>query len=69
MDRKRRSIVKTMSWRVVASLTTMTLVFIFTGKLIISLGVGISEAVIKTFLYYLHERIWGNIKWGRKAVG
>ncbi|RMF54575.1 DUF2061 domain-containing protein [Candidatus Woesearchaeota archaeon] len=63
-ERKRRSLAKAISWRIVASLTTMVLVWVFTGNLIISFGVGLTEAIVKMALYFAHERAWNSIKWG-----
>ncbi|MFB0501827.1 MAG: DUF2061 domain-containing protein [Candidatus Bathyarchaeia archaeon] len=57
---------KAVSWRIVATLTTMILVLIFTGSLVISLGVGALEFVLKILVYYLHERVWNIIQYGRK---
>jgi uncharacterized membrane protein len=62
-DAKKRSLAKTISWRVVASLATAGIVYVFTGKLVMSLGIGVVEAFIKMLLYYLHERIWQRIAW------
>ena len=63
-----RSIAKAISWRILASLTTF-IIFYFTagGKValeIITAAVGI-ELVTKMGIYYLHERLWANIYWGR----
>ena len=65
-DAHHRSILKALSWRVVASVTTMSIVFIFTRELVLTLGVGVVEVVTKLILYYLHERIWGGVGIGRK---
>jgi len=59
-----RSLLKTTSWRVIATLTTVILVYIFTGNLSISLGVGSLEVITKTVLYYLHERAWSRVRFG-----
>jgi len=61
-----RSLLKTISWRVIASLGTVILVYIFTGELTISLGVGALDAIIKTVLYYAHERAWSRIRLGEQ---
>jgi len=61
-----RSIIKAMSWRIVATLTTVFLVFVFTGSLVISFGVGLLESLLKILVYYLHERVWNMIQYGRK---
>jgi adenylylsulfate kinase len=66
-DTKSRSLVKSITWRICASLTTMILVFIFTGKVILALSLGITEMVIKMMIYYVHERTWEKIKWGKNG--
>ncbi len=64
-DYRIRSIVKTVSWRTVATLTTMVVVFAFTGKIKLSVGIGLVEAMSKIILYYFHERLWLRISWGK----
>jgi uncharacterized membrane protein len=66
MEEKRiRSILKSITWRVIATLTTMVLVYVFTGDFIISVSVGTVEMASKMVFYYLHERIWNFIGWGK----
>jgi uncharacterized membrane protein len=60
----KRSVAKTVSWRVIATFTTMLIVFIFTREIALSAGVGIVEAISKMIFYYLHERAWNKITWG-----
>ncbi len=60
-----RSLAKTVSWRIIATLTTMSLVFAFTGNLVLSSGVGIAEVISKLIVYYIHERVWNIINFGR----
>jgi uncharacterized membrane protein len=67
MDSHKRSIAKTISWRIVATTTTIAAVFIFTGNLTLSIGVGAVEMIAKLIFYYLHERAWNRVKWGRKT--
>ena len=64
-DLKKRTLVKTMGWRVTASLTTFLIAWILTGDLLIGVSIGSIEAIVKIFLYYYHERIWNNIKWAK----
>ncbi|MGD8778966.1 MAG: adenylyl-sulfate kinase [Ignavibacteria bacterium] len=63
-----RSIIKTISWRILATLTTMILVYIFIGNLTIALSVGGIEIVLKMLVYFFHERVWDKIKFGKKEV-
>ena len=61
-----RSIIKALSWRVFATLATILIVFAFTRRMVLSLGVGAVEVIVKLVLYYLHERIWTIIPVGKK---
>ena len=64
-EEHKRSALKTVSWRIIATSTTMFLVYIFTGKLELTVGVGISDVVLKMMFYFLHERVWNRITFGR----
>lgn len=68
MDTKKRSIVKALSWRITATVTTILIVLLFTGKLLLALSVGLVELVVKLLLYYVHERAWNRLRWGRKST-
>ncbi len=59
-----RSVTKSISWRVIATLATVMLVFIFTRNWVISVKVGSLEVIVKIVLYYWHERGWNKIRWG-----
>ena len=64
----RRSLAKTISWRILATLTTGTIVWLLTGELTLAVAVGGIEAVTKMVLYYGHERLWDRIRVGRKTT-
>ena len=64
-DLQKRTIVKTLTWRVTATLTTFIIAWIVTGDLLIGVSIGGIEAIAKIFLYYFHERIWNNITWAK----
>ncbi len=61
-----RSILKTLSWRLLATLTTVLLVYIFTGKVGMAFTIGGIEIILKMLLYFLHERAWDKTSFGRK---
>ena len=63
-----RSVVKALSWRIVATLTTTGLVFAFTGRFDLAITVGVFEAVAKMALYFAHERLWNRLGFGRRPV-
>ena len=64
MEHKKRSVVKSITWRFCASLTTIILVYLFTGQIATALSLGIVEVFIKMLVYYAHERSWSKINWG-----
>ena len=58
-----RSIFKGISWRIIATVDTIAVVFLITClfdscSLDIAFKIGLSEFVLKLFIYYLHERVW-----------
>ena len=65
IDLKKRTIIKSLTWRVTASLTTFLIAWILTGDLLIGISIGSVEAIAKIFLYYFHERIWNSISWAK----
>jgi uncharacterized membrane protein len=68
MEKHARTIFKTLSWRILASSTTLLIVYLFTGSVVISAGVCVIEMVVKTLIYYVHERVWDKTNYGRKMV-
>ena len=68
VERKRRSMSKAISWRVLATLTTMLIVYVFTGKPELTLIIGGFDVVLKMIFYYCHERVWNRILWGKTKV-
>ncbi len=53
-----RSLLKALSWRVVATLTTGLIAFFITGEVDTAIMIGGIEFVLKFFIYYVHERLW-----------
>lgn len=65
IDRPIRSILKTISWRITGSGATFLIAYAMTGNLAVAGIIGITQIISNTILYYIHERIWNNINWGR----
>ncbi|HIP02859.1 MAG TPA: adenylyl-sulfate kinase [Campylobacterales bacterium] len=63
-----RSIVKGISWRFVATGTTIIIVYTFFGRLDLAIAAGLLETVAKVALYWAHEKIWQKIKFGKKRI-
>ncbi len=60
----RRSIVKALSWRIIATLITGITALIITGEIKIAVEIGLIDIVAKLSVYYVHERIWSRLKYG-----
>ncbi len=67
-DKHYRSLAKSISYRITGSLYTFLISYLITGKIGWALTIGIVELFTKIFLYYLHERIWEKISFGRKPA-
>ena len=67
-DTNRRSVVKGLSWRVVATSTTTAIVYVFFDRLDLAIAAGMIETVLKVGLYWGHERIWHKVRWGREQI-
>jgi sulfate adenylyltransferase large subunit len=63
-----RSIAKAISWRATGSLDTFLVAMLVTGNANIAGSVAVAEILTKMFIYYLHERAWALIPWGRSAA-
>jgi uncharacterized membrane protein len=66
MDAPRRSIVKTVSWRITGSSATFAIAYLMTGDVAVAGVIGITQMISNTILYYVHERLWNQIKWGQQ---
>ena len=60
-----RSLAKAVSWRVIGSLDTFILSLVVTGNGKYAVSIASVEALTKIGLYYVHERIWRKVRWGR----
>ena len=61
----RRTVVKTISYRVVILILDFGSIYLFTGKIKIAFGFMIVSNIYTTIGYFLHERIWDKVKWGK----
>ena len=65
METHSRSMAKAVSYRLFGSASTAVIVWFFSHSLSLSLGAGILDTVVKLGLYFLHERVWDHISYGR----
>jgi uncharacterized membrane protein len=68
IDHHWRSIVKAVSYRITGTVTTILISWAITRQVKFALSIGFADVFIKILVYYLHERVWNNIKLGRKTI-
>jgi uncharacterized membrane protein len=67
-ETRRRSVVKSLSWRIFAAVITGCIAFAMTGKMDFAAKIGIIDTTVKLFIYFLHERVWNKVSFGRVAA-
>ena len=65
MDTAKRSLIKTISWRISGSTSTFGIGYLISGNFIVAGTIASIQLVVNTVLYFIHERVWNRIKWGR----
>ena len=61
----KRSLAKTISWRIIGTLDTILISWAITGTFAFAISIGAIELFTKMILYFFHERIWNSIKFGK----
>ncbi len=65
-EKFKRSLIKTISWRITGSIDTVIISLIITGDLSIATTIGFVEVFTKMILYFIHERVWNRISYGKE---
>ena len=63
-ETRKRSILKSITWRLICIVVSILTSFILTGEWDIAVAIGTVYNLITMILYYFHERIWNKICWG-----
>ncbi|MFO7567625.1 MAG: DUF2061 domain-containing protein [Enhygromyxa sp.] len=66
IDSHSRSLAKALSWRVFALVITTIVSFILSDSVAVAVSIGVVDSLIKIGAYYLHERAWMGIRFGRR---
>jgi len=62
-ETKKRSVIKSITWRIICIIVSVLTAYVLTNKLDIAAAIGTVYNVITMILYYFHERVWNRIKW------
>mgnify|MGYP006079298721 CR=1 FL=1 len=66
MDTRVRSLVKTVCWRLTGTLCTFLISYAILRDLSISGSIAVIQLTFNSIVFYIHERIWNTIKWGKQ---
>ena len=65
METNSRSIAKAISYRVLGSISTAFIFYFLSRNFTLSVGAGVLDSIVKIGMYFIHERIWNHIDFGR----
>lgn len=68
-DKPSRSLMKAISWRATGTLDTIVISYFITGQVKWALSIGFVELFTKIVLFFVHERIWNRLSFGRISGG
>lgn len=63
-----RSFIKAVTFRVLIVVTDSVVIYMVTKRLDLTIGVIILSNISSTLIYFVHERIWNNIHWGKAQI-
>jgi uncharacterized membrane protein len=64
-DTSVRSLAKAVSWRVTGTIDTFLISWLITGQVLLASGIALTEIMTKIVLFWLHERVWKKVNWGK----
>jgi uncharacterized membrane protein len=63
---RKRSFVKAVTYRAVIICLDFLVIYLLTGKVRTAAGFMIISNIYTTLAYFVHERVWSGIAWGRQ---
>ncbi len=68
VESRKRSLVKAITWRIIVITLLTAVTWTFTSDAQVTISVVVVANTINVVAYYIHERLWERVKWGRKAA-
>ena len=65
METQHRTLLKTISWRIIATVISFGIAYFISKDIGIASSIASIQVVVHTIFYYIHERMWNKIKWGK----
>ncbi len=67
METHARTFIKALTWRVGGLLMTVAAAWVITGRADVAATIGLADTAVKVAAYYVHERLWLRVRFGRLA--
>jgi len=68
METHSRSILKALSWRLGGLIVTVSVAWVLTRRMEMAASIGLADTGLKLVAFYVHERVWLRIRFGRKGA-
>jgi uncharacterized membrane protein len=68
-ETKMRSFVKSGTFRIIVIIADLIVIYALTKEVTTTLALTVFTNFSSTFLYFLHERFWNQVTWGRRKTG
>lgn len=68
MERPIRTFAKAVTWQIAGMIVMIAIGFAFTGSLAAGGGIAAISSLTGFLSYFLHERVWSRISWGRQSA-
>lgn len=65
---RRRSLTKAITYRILIIVLDVTVIYLLTRRLDVALGFMIVSNIYTSIAYYVHERLWNRIGWGKTKL-
>lgn len=63
-----RSVVKSVTFRILVVVADLIIIYAITKKADVTVVVIVATNIASTILYFLHERIWNDVSWGKQKT-
>lgn len=67
-ESRQRSLVKSFTFRALIVLTDLAIVYALTRRVFDTVAITVFTNAASTIFYFLHERFWNAIAWGRQRL-
>jgi len=67
-EHNNRSLLKTITYRVLIIISNGLIIYAYTGRWDLTLNVMGASTIVSTIIYFLHERAWNQVHWGKRKL-